>query len=123
MKLLEFPSNVPKTLQSPRGIAYETAHNARKLKWWASRQARSSSLLSSLELSDTKVYEPQIRALLGTASHFCKVVVLKSSRQARSGERDAEVADMLFSFKVRAPLPWRKAGPSNHHDDKVDSDQ
>ena len=28
----------------------------------------SSLLLSSLELSDTKVYEPQIRALLGTTS-------------------------------------------------------
>jgi len=31
----------------------------------------SSLLLSSLELSDTQVYEPYIRALLGTASHFC----------------------------------------------------
>ena len=28
---------------------------------------------SSLELSDTKVYEPSIRALLRTASHFCEV--------------------------------------------------
>ena len=28
-------------------------------------------LLSSLELSDTKVYQPQISALLGIASHFC----------------------------------------------------
>ena len=37
----------------------------------------SSLLLSSLELSDTKVYEPEIGALLGTASHFCEVVVLK----------------------------------------------
>ena len=37
----------------------------------------SSVSLSSLELSDTKVYEPQIRALLGTAAHFCEVVVLK----------------------------------------------
>jgi len=37
----------------------------------------SSLLLSSLELSDTKVYEPYIRALLGTATHFCEVVVLK----------------------------------------------
>ena len=36
-----------------------------------------SLLLSSLELSDTKVYEPQIRALLGTASHFCEVIVPK----------------------------------------------
>ena len=34
----------------------------------------SSLLLSSLELSDTKVYEPYIRARLGTAAHFCEVV-------------------------------------------------
>jgi hypothetical protein len=38
----------------------------------------SSLLLSSQELSDKKVYEPQIQALLGTASHFCEVVVLRS---------------------------------------------
>ena len=37
----------------------------------------SSLLLLSLELSDTKVYESQIRALLGSASHFCEAVVLK----------------------------------------------
>ena len=37
----------------------------------------SSELLSSLELSDTKVYKPQIRALLGTASHFCQVDVFE----------------------------------------------
>jgi len=36
-----------------------------------------SLLLSSLELRDTKVYEPQMRALLGTASHFCKVVEVR----------------------------------------------
>ena len=40
---------------------------------------RSSLLLSSLELSDTKVFEPSIRALLGTAAHFCEVVVLTST--------------------------------------------
>ena len=37
----------------------------------------SSPLLSNLELSVTKVYEPAIRALLGTASHFYEVVYLK----------------------------------------------
>ena len=37
----------------------------------------SSLLLSSLELSDTKVYEPQIRARLGTAAHSCEEGVLK----------------------------------------------
>jgi len=44
----------------------------------------SSLLLSSLELSDTKVYEPYIRALLGTASQFCEVVVLKSNATERN---------------------------------------
>ena len=34
----------------------------------------SSLLLSSLELSDTKVYEPYIQALLGTAARFCQAV-------------------------------------------------
>ena len=29
-------------------------------------------------MSDIKVYEPQIRALLGTASHLCEEVVLES---------------------------------------------
>ena len=37
----------------------------------------SSLLLSSLELSDTKVSEPSKRARLGTAARFCEVVVLK----------------------------------------------
>ena len=37
-----------------------------------------SLLLSRRELGDTQVYEPQIRALLGTATHFCEVVVLRS---------------------------------------------
>ena len=44
----------------------------------------SSLLFSSLEFSHTKVYEPWIRALLGTASQFCDVVVLKS-RTASNG--------------------------------------
>jgi len=35
----------------------------------------------SLKLSDPKVYEPQIRARLGTTAHFCEVVVLKLKRQ------------------------------------------
>jgi len=35
----------------------------------------SSLLLSGLELSDTTIYEPYIRALLETAPHFCRAVV------------------------------------------------
>ena len=38
----------------------------------------SSLLLSGLELSVAKVYQPAIRALLGTASQFCEVGVLTS---------------------------------------------
>jgi len=37
----------------------------------------SSLLLSSLELSDTKVYEPYIRALFGNASHFWGVPYIR----------------------------------------------
>ena len=48
----------------------------------------SSLLLSSLELSDTKVYGPEIRALLGTASHLCEAVVLKLTPLFRSLESD-----------------------------------
>ena len=45
----------------------------------------SSLLLSSLELSDTRVYEPEIQALLGT--HFGSVVALKlRSRRAPAPE-------------------------------------
>ena len=32
-----------------------------------------------LKLSDARVYEPQIRARLGTTAHFCEVVLYKSS--------------------------------------------
>ena len=32
---------------------------------------------SSLKLSDTRVYEPQIRARLVTKAHFCEGVVVK----------------------------------------------
>ena len=39
--------------------------------------------LSSLELSDTKVYKPYIRALLGTASHFWEVVVTCPLRRSK----------------------------------------
>ena len=42
------------------------------------RVVSSYVCLSSQELSDTTIYEPYTRALLGTASHFCEVVVLKS---------------------------------------------
>ena len=47
------------------------------------RYSSSSLLLSSLELSDTKVYEPSIRARLGTAAHFCGVVVLADTLAPR----------------------------------------
>ena len=40
-------------------------------------ESSSSLSLLSLELSDTKVYGPEIRARIGTAAHFCKAVVLK----------------------------------------------
>jgi len=46
-----------------------------------SSSSSSSLLLSSLELSDTQVYEPEIRALLGTASHLETPPSWKSDRK------------------------------------------
>jgi hypothetical protein len=40
-----------------------------------SDESSCSSLLPSPELSDMKDSEPGIRALLGTAAHFCEVLV------------------------------------------------
>ena len=44
-------------------------------------------------MSDTKVDEPHIRALLGTASHFYEVVVLKSNGKAGLGGSGAGEVD------------------------------
>ena len=40
-----------------------------------------------LELCDTEVYKPYVRALLGAAAHYCAAVVLKS-----------RTASLLLSF-------------------------
>jgi len=65
-------------------VTYKTVKAAAEGGVWASQSIPadapfffSSWLLSILELSDTKVHEPWVRALLGTAANFCQVVVLK----------------------------------------------
>ena len=58
----------------------------------AAIRALCSLLLSSLELSDAQVEEPCIRALLGTASHFCEGVALKSRTVPNCSAPDACVA-------------------------------
>ena len=68
----------------------------------------SSLLLSSLESSDTKVYEPSIRALLGTASHFFEVGVLKLSTDSRMLEHPIYMWDhhQLYQDRVFQPRDW-----------------
>ena len=65
----------------------------------------SSSLLSSLELSGTHVYEPYIRALLGTASHFCELVVLKLGTCAGGMGETAEAGRSFRSTREDGPPP------------------
>jgi len=55
-----------------------------------------SFFLSSLELSDTHVYAPQIRARLGTAAHFCEV-------KSATGKNER----LEHAAKPRTP-PWRQ---------------
>ena len=66
----------------------------------------SSLLLSSLELSDTQVYGPQIRVLLGTASYFCEVVVLKFG--PRLAFFDAAVAPAKHIRQTSGLFPGQK---------------
>ena len=59
----------------------------------------------SLKLSDTRVYEPQIRARLGTTSHFCQahrdrhlMVPRNESRQPLRAQRAARVPRVPENF-------------------------
>ena len=69
----------------------------------------SSVLPLSLELGDTTIYEPQVRALLGTAPHFCEAVVLKLrtvplgaalSLRIQTVEGKRRIEDWRASFKL-----------------------
>ena len=60
----------------------------------------SSLLLLSLALSDTKVYELYVRALLGTASQICEEVVLKSR------------PDRMTYFNSFSPHSWKSSTKS-----------
>ena len=57
----------------------------------------SSLFLSILELSDTAIYEPYIRAFLGTAPQFCTAVVLESPVRVVAHKR---CTDAEFPIKV-----------------------
>ena len=47
-----------------------------------------------------------------------------SIKNSLSGQGHEAVQKMLVSMGDKEfKLPWREAGPPNHHDDKVDSDQ
>ena len=66
--------------------------------------AASSLLLSSLELGDRQVYEPYIRALLGTASHFYKV--------AHGGSTYCAVAALSLMARSRTMAKYYYYGPN-----------
>ena len=69
-------------------------------------------------MSDSRVYEPYIRALLGTASHLCEVVVLKLGIRANPVDGAQRVADGDGGIRVEGvPLeaPCFGKGNSNSH--------
>jgi len=49
----------------------------------------------SLKLSDTRVYEPHIRARLGTTAHFCRVVILKLNPKSCTLKQVLEMCPQL----------------------------
>ena len=68
-KVLSIPSS------ERRGVRLWRAGTEPKVPKDQMTSASASLLLSSLALTDSTVYEPQKRALLGTAAHLCEVVV------------------------------------------------
>ena len=104
---------------SPR-LAF-TVLPCRRSLFSVSHSFSSSLLLSSLDLGDTQVYTPAIRALLGTASYFCEVVVLtrvidRSNAALKpfsvSWSYYSHLSSCLFSF-------WKSLGNSTNPPPKV----
>ena len=63
----------------------------------------SSSLLSSLESIDTTIYEPEIRALLRTASRLCQTLNLNQVTPHELGKLLAHAFKQRASPKVAVP--------------------
>jgi len=61
-------------------------------------------------------------------THFATLLTITSSSSSNSILRKLDRGDPQAPLEKGAmetafDLPWREAGPPNHHDDKVDSDQ
>ena len=73
-----------------------------------SQNARGMQPVSlSLKLSDTRVYEPHMRARLGTTVHFCEVVISASGLRTLSRQKmraTSSLADPLLSTGYPKPL-------------------
>jgi len=68
----------------------------------------------SLKLSDAPVYEPETRALLGIASHFCEAVVLKKLKthlqwMAGDLERSAAAQQAAVSTESLLTTYWSES--------------
>ena len=61
----------------------------------------------SPKLSDTRVYEPPIRARLGTTAHFCEVVLLK----LRVRKEIASLNREALAKSVEVPCPLTTCPP------------
>ena len=83
----------------------------------------SSLLLPRLELSDAQDYGPEIRSLLGTALHFCDVVVLKLRSvpccRVRPVHNSLRVDGARFEPKE---VLGRSSGPTRHVTNTCDCD-
>ena len=102
-------------------VGADGCHSAVR-RWRAPLTFSSSLLLSSLELSNTTIYEPYIRALLGTASHFCQVRrarlwwvptgAILLSEGGESPLRCLPNRQLLYQDGIsrarRLPPPWRQ---------------
>ena len=84
-------------------------------------------------LTERGALRPQVTALsyyvtgLSSSSMFCDCSFISS--KSRRGPGMPRIGSSWMESRCKATwerkfkFPWRKAGPPNHHDDEVDSDQ
>ena len=96
----EVPLYFSTTFMAPRKVVW-ARHPGHRLRITRFFRLFSFFMTLGLELGDTKVYEPCTRALLGTASRYCEVVVLQlrtvpSSTALASFDYCERTADTLY---------------------------
>jgi len=71
-------------------------------------------------MSEVPLYVKRL-GYLGALLEHAERLVRERPPEVPAGERGSSLLQTYWKREFK--LPWREAGPPNHHDDTVDSDQ